>query len=129
MRRLTGNVPRNLTVARMLAIVCGPSDDSRRILLDACEKAHWIDPDKKITDDPWSIWPIAVVEVAELYDDEVCLLYDEVCSRDILRMLLLLRAIDLGILPGRIVKGRRTPFDMGHLFQRVRAKAPHFGEC
>lgn len=98
------------------------------VLMQLLEKGGAIDPD----DFAEGFGSILSLDTHGIYGSEIWMLYKDVCGGDLVKMVGMLRAVQLGFLPEKDLKfainNRGEGVDCEDLLSQVRERLPKFGQ-
>ena len=116
--------------------MCEGNPGALTVLIDILKKNPTIDPD----DAMGGFGPLITLDVAGIYGPSIWVLYKDTCGEDLVRMLAVLRAFQLGIITQEEISGasnrngaRRysadaATFDVDSILAKVKAELPSFGK-
>jgi len=98
-----------------------------RVCAEAMKRGAAIDPDSALG----GLGGIFALDTHKIYGSRVWQLYKDVCGEDLVKMLAVLRAVQLGIIPERdvtrAIDGDRGAISADDLLLLVQAQLPRFG--
>lgn len=96
------------------------------VLMQIWEKVPEIDPDCMIP-----LLTILSLDTHKIYAERIWMFYKDVCGQDLTKMLGVLRAVQLGLLPERemthAIDNRGNGLDIEQILANVRGRLPRFG--
>ncbi len=99
-----------------------------RVLCDVINNGRAIDPDSAMG----SFGSIAILDMLEIYGSGIWMLYKDVCGEDIVKMIAVLRAWQIGLVSASTItyamENRGDGLDVDDVLSRVQERLPDFGK-
>ena len=116
------------TLQRSIIKMSDGNPGALQAMLELCMKSPEIDPDSAFRE----FTPLLSLDSMGIYGSRIWLLYNDVCGRDALRSLAMLRAVQLGILSKvallHAMEDYGTGIDVENILKEVRDRLPNFGK-
>lgn len=114
----------------MVMKMCETNPGAMNVLLQMMGARH-IDPDNVMG----SIGPVMFLDTLGIYGADIYVLHNDICDRDMVKTLAVLRAVQLGMFDGEMLaeactrqdRSGRDMVQVEHLLESVQERFPNFG--
>jgi len=125
----------NLPTLELIKVLAGNNPGAMNVCVLILKVGDKIDPDSA----DGGVMPLLLLDTLEIYDTDIWLLYKDICGMDIVKMLAVLRACQMGGLADCtlesvkqsllfVSQGVRVELDLDAILEAVQEKIPAFGK-